>query len=67
MFWDYVKLVADGTKEKPYCSFVNHCQWNSLTKQECAKAVCHASGYLEGHYYVHLKDPCKESITEKSN
>lgn len=38
------RITSDGTKARPFCSFVHTCHWGPGTKELCAAAICNASG-----------------------
>lgn len=45
-------VVSDGTAARPFCSWLNHCSWDDQTKLQCAEALCTASGFEAGGYFV---------------
>ena len=60
-----VTLVSDGTEELPYCSWAGSCEWGDAMKDECADALCAASGYESGTFIDSDVDACEESSTSE--
>ena len=50
----------------PHCSWYKSCEYNTNTKQECAEALCKASGYAEGLFVKDSNNFCTSSFTTGS-
>ena len=56
------RVTSSGNDDSsPHCSFVGqpeNCDYTHITKQECAKALCHAQGYSHGYFASSSNDFC---------
>ena len=60
-----VTLTSDGTEELPWCSWSYTCEWDDAMKEECAAALCAASGYETGTFISSDVDPCTTSTSDE--
>uniref|UniRef100_A0A0G4HQW7 Peptidase S1 domain-containing protein n=1 Tax=Chromera velia CCMP2878 TaxID=1169474 RepID=A0A0G4HQW7_9ALVE len=60
-----VDITSDGSSMRPHCSWHNECEWTEKSQQECAHALCEASGYSSGVFISASNDPCKDAHTDQ--
>ena len=60
-------IRSDGTQERPYCSWNGACENTPENDQECAEALCQASGYASGTFISKSNDYCNSSVETGQN
>ena len=53
-------ITSDGTREKPYCSWMMNCEWSDEVKDDCSHQLCISSGYDYGTFISGV-DMCSSS------
>lgn len=60
-------ITSDGSKARPTCSWYRSCSWTTSSQQDCAEALCEASGYDDGTFVSASNNMCTSSVYSGSH
>lgn len=61
-------IIGNGySSRNPTCSYRNSCSWTAAEQEECASAICLASGFDGGRFIFSSGNPCSDTFTAGDN
>ena len=64
LYLGFIRVTSTGLDAtSPHCSWHESCEYTANTKQECAEALCKASGYPVGLFVKDSNNFCTSSFT----